>query len=68
MSFILFNKYNFRLPSTPPTWAGKKKPVTLIVIVGEITSSNKYNNLNDGKAMAIKIKAMKLYNSKFASN
>jgi hypothetical protein len=28
-----------------------------MVIVGDITSSNKYNNLKLGKAIAIKIKA-----------
>ena len=49
VSFILFNIYNFRPP--------KKKPTTLIVTVGEITSSNKYNNLNEGNAIAIKTKA-----------
>ena len=49
MSFILFYIYNFR--------PQKKKPVTFIVIVGEITSSSRYNNLNEGKAIAIKIKA-----------
>ena len=49
VSFILFNIYNFRPP--------KKKPTTLIVTVGEITSSNKYNNLNEGNAIAIKINA-----------
>ena len=31
--------------------------MTFIVIVGDITSSNKYNNLNEGKAIAIKTKA-----------
>src|SRR5450432_1865209 len=49
VSFILFNIYNFRPP--------KKRPVTFTVIVGEITSSNKYNNLKLGNAIAINIKA-----------
>ena len=49
VSFLLFNIYDFR-----PFF---KKPVTLIVIVGEITSSSKYNNLKLGKAIAIKTKA-----------
>ena len=33
------------------------RPATLIVIVGEITSSSMYNNLKLGKAIAIKTKA-----------
>ena len=49
MSFILFNIYKFR----PPI----KRPTTFIVIVGLITSSKRYNNRNEGKAIAINIKA-----------
>ena len=49
MSFFLFNIYDFR-----PFF---KKPVTLIVIVGEITSSSRYNSLKLGKAIAIKTNA-----------
>ena len=49
VSFILFNIYNFRPP--------KKKPTTLIVKVGERTSSIIYNKLKEGKAIALKIKA-----------
>ena len=49
VSFILFNIYKFRPP--------KKRPTTLIVIVGEITSSRRYNSRNEGKAIAINMKA-----------
>jgi hypothetical protein len=49
VSFILFNIYDFR-PSG-------RKPTTFTVNAGEITSSKRYNNLNEGKDIAIKIKA-----------
>lgn len=49
VSFILFNIYKLR----PPI----KRPTTFIVIVGLITSSKRYSNLNEGKAIAIKMKA-----------
>jgi hypothetical protein len=51
VSFILFNIFDLR-----PFFL-KKKPTTLIVNVGDKTSSIKYNNLNEGKAIAINIKA-----------
>ncbi len=47
--FILFKIYDFR-PFV-------KKPVTLTVKAGSITSSKVYNNLKLGKAIAIRTKA-----------
>ena len=49
VSFILFNIYNIR-----PL---KKKPSPWITKEGSITSSIKYNNLNEGKAIKINITA-----------
>jgi hypothetical protein len=36
------------------------KPIALIVIAGEITSSHKYNKMNEGKAIINKITAGKI--------
>jgi hypothetical protein len=63
VSFILFNICNLRPPIITKglDWKnnpkGEKKPSANTDIAGSLTSSIKYNNLNEGKAISINIKA-----------